>query len=89
MNLFLLQFSKKFSDKRHLQKRLATRNGNATMRSPFNPNGSMCAIEGITSRDGRVYGKMGHSERRGINLYKNFTGSFDMRIFESGVKYFK
>ena len=63
--------------------------GNATMVSPFNPNGSMWAIEGITSPDGRVFGKMGHSERIGDNLYKNVEGNFDMKIFESGVKYFK
>ncbi len=63
--------------------------GKPTMESPFNPNGSMWAIEGITSPDGRVFGKMGHSERKGENLYKNFDGNFDMRIFESGVKYFK
>ena len=63
--------------------------GNVTMESPFNPNGSMWAIEGITSPDGRVLGKMGHSERIGENLYKNVEGNFDMKIFESGVKYFK
>ena len=63
--------------------------GNPTMLSPFNPNGSMWAIEGITSPDGRVLGKMGHSERIGDNLYKNVEGNFDMKIFESGVKYFK
>ncbi len=63
--------------------------GNPTMLSPFNPNGSMWAIEGITSPDGRVLGKMGHSERIGDNLYKNVDGNFDMKIFESGVKYFK
>ena len=63
--------------------------GNATMISPFNPNGSTWAIEGITSPDGRVLGKMGHSERIGENLYKNVDGNFDMKIFESGVKYFK
>jgi len=64
-------------------------NGVPTMESPFNPNGSMWAIEGITSPDGRVFGKMGHAERKGENLYKNFSGNFDMKIFESGVKYFK
>lgn len=67
----------------------ADANGNATMTSPYNPNGSMWAIEGITSPDGRVLGKMGHSERIGENLYKNVEGCFDMKIFESGVKYFK
>jgi phosphoribosylformylglycinamidine synthase len=59
------------------------------MVSPFNPNGSTWAIEGITSLDGRVLGKMGHSERIGDNLYKNVEGNFDMKIFESGVRYFK
>jgi phosphoribosylformylglycinamidine synthase len=63
--------------------------GKPTMVSPYNPNGSMWAIEGITSPDGRVLGKMGHSERTGVNLYKNYDGNFDMKIFESGVKYFK
>ncbi len=63
--------------------------GVPTMVSPYNPNGSMWAIEGITSPDGRVLGKMGHSERIGDNLYKNVEGNFDMKIFESGVKYFK
>ena len=63
--------------------------GKPTMISPYNPNGSAWAIEGITSPDGRVFGKMGHSERIGENLYKNFDGNFDMKIFESGVKYFK
>ncbi|MBD5632310.1 MAG: phosphoribosylformylglycinamidine synthase, partial [Clostridia bacterium] len=62
--------------------------GKPTMESPYNPNGSSWAIEGITSPDGRVFGKMGHSERKGENLYKNFNGNFDMKIFESGVKYF-
>ena len=63
--------------------------GKATMVSPYNPNGSLWAIEGITSPDGRVLGKMGHSERIGENLYKNVEGNFDMKIFESGVQYFK
>lgn len=62
---------------------------NATMLSPFNPNGSMNAIEGIISPDGRVLGKMGHAERIDDNLYKNVDGNYDMKIFESGVKYFK
>jgi phosphoribosylformylglycinamidine synthase len=55
----------------------------------FNPNGSMHAIEGITSMDGRVFGKMGHSERVGTNIGKNIMGEKDQRIFEAGVKYFK
>ena len=63
--------------------------GNIALDMPFNQNGSMLGIEGITSPDGRVLGKMGHSERIGDNLYKNVPGNFDQKIFESGVKYFK
>ena len=63
--------------------------GNPSMDIAFNPNGSVMAIEGITSPDGRVFGKMGHSERIGKNVYKNVTGEKDQKIFESGVKYFK
>ena len=62
---------------------------NATADVHFNPNGSIFAIEGITSPDGRVFGKMGHSERKGFGLYKNVPGAFDMKLFESAVKYFK
>ena len=63
--------------------------GNPTMDIHFNPNTSMMAIEGITSPDGRVLGKMGHSERIGQNLYRNVPGEKDQKIFESGVAYFK
>ena len=63
--------------------------GNPTMDIRHNPNGSVFAIEGITSPDGRVLGKMGHSERIGEGLYKNVEGTFDMKMFESAVKYFK
>ncbi len=55
----------------------------------WNPNGSACAVEGITSPDGRILGKMGHSERKGDHLYVNVPGAKDQKIFESGVKYFK
>lgn len=55
----------------------------------YNPNGSYCAIEGITSPDGRVFGKMGHSERIGKYLYKNVPGDYDIGMFKSAVKYFK
>lgn len=64
-------------------------NGNATMDGAFNLNGSAWAVEGITSADGRVLGKMGHSERIGRGLYKNIPGEKDQKIFESGVQYFK
>ena len=63
--------------------------GNATANIDFNPNGSLCAIEGITSPDGRVFGKMGHSERIGDGLYKNVPGEYDIRMFEAAIKYFK
>ena len=55
----------------------------------FNPNNSAYAVEGITSPDGRVLGKMGHSERIGSGLYKNVEGRYDMGLFASAVKYFK
>jgi len=64
-------------------------NGEPTMVSPYNPNGSMCAIEGLISKDGRVLGKMGHSERQGENRFKNIYGEMDQKIFEAGVNYFK
>lgn len=63
--------------------------GNATYDIEHNPNGSFYAVEGITSKDGRVFGKMGHSERTGANVIKNIPGEKDQKIFESGVKYFK
>ena len=63
--------------------------GNATYDIEHNPNGSVYAVEGITSADGRVFGKMGHSERRGANVIKNIPGEKDQKIFESGVLYFK
>ena len=63
--------------------------GQPTMDQRYNPNGSVLAIEGITSPDGRVFGKMGHSERSGDRLYKNVTGDKYQPIFEGGVDYFK
>jgi len=63
--------------------------GMPTMDAAFNPNGSIYAIEGITSPDGRVFGKMGHSERIGDSLYRNVPGNYDIRMFEAAVKYFK
>ena len=55
----------------------------------YNPNDSMYAIEGLISRDGRVLGKMGHSERVGKDLYRNVIGEYDRGLFRSAVKYFK
>ena len=63
--------------------------GKAANAIQFNPNGSMRAIEGITSPDGRILGKMGHSERIGRGLYKNIPGEKDQKLFEAGVGYFK
>ena len=63
--------------------------GNPTMDIRFNPNGSAQAIEGILSPDGRIFGKMGHSERFGQSLYRNVAGSKDQHLFESAVEYFK
>ena len=64
-------------------------NGNPTMDAAFNPNGSLYAIEGITSPDGRVIGKMGHSERFSNGCYKNVPGNYDIQMFKAAVKYFK
>ncbi len=63
--------------------------GNPTMDTAFNPNGSLFAIEGITSPDGRVLGKMGHSERIAPGIYRNVPGEYDIQLFKSAVKYFK
>ena len=63
--------------------------GQPTMVSPYNPNGSICAIEGIVSLDGRVLGKMAHSERQGDHRNKNIYGEMDQQLFEAGVQYFK
>lgn len=63
--------------------------GNPTYDIRFNPNGSIQAIEGITSPDGRILGKMGHSERIGTNVAKNVPGEKDQKLFEAGVAYFK
>ena len=63
--------------------------GNPSASIPFNPNGSLHAIEGITSPDGLVLGKMGHTERFGDNVGKNITGNKIQPLFSAGVKYFK
>ena len=84
--------SKEWLDKLFANGQVATQyvdaEGNPTMDEYWNPNGSYMAIEGITSPDGRIYGKMAHSERRGDAVAKNIYGEQDMKIFESGVKYF-
>ena len=63
--------------------------GTPSMDIAFNPNGSAMAIEGITSPDGRILGKMAHSERRDRSVAQNIYGEQDLKIFESGVAYFK
>ena len=63
--------------------------GKISMDETWNVNGSYCAVEGITSPDGRVLGKMAHAERRGDSVAVNIYGEQDMKIFESGVEYFK
>ena len=59
------------------------------MDETWNINGSFSAIEGITSPDGRIFGKMAHIERRGDHIAMNIVGEQDMHVFESGVKYFR
>ena len=80
---------KKLAENGQIATQYVDLNGNATSDVHFNPNNSMYAIEGITSPDGRVFGKMGHSERIGEGLYKNVLGEYDIRMFEAAVKYFK
>ncbi len=63
--------------------------GQPTLDDDWNPNGSLWAVEGITSPDGRVLGKMGHSERIGPDLYRNVPGDYDMKLFQSAVRYFR
>ena len=63
--------------------------GRASMRTEINPNGSVLAVEGITSADGRVFGKMAHSERYGKNLYKNVPGKDESANFRGAVDYFR
>ena len=63
--------------------------GNPTNDVQFNPNGSFYAVEGITSPDGRIFGKMGHTERAGYGLYKNVPGRYELDMFRSAVKYFR
>ncbi|MGL4107373.1 phosphoribosylformylglycinamidine synthase [Clostridium sp. LP20] len=64
-------------------------NGEPSLNMPHNPNGSVLAVEGITSPDGRILGKMAHSERIGEDLYRNVPGNFDQKIFRAGVNYFR
>ena len=83
------ELAKKLAENGQIATQYVDLDGNPTMDTAFNPNGSLFAIEGITSPDGRVIGKMGHSERIGAGLYKNVPGNYDIRMFEAAVKYFK
>ena len=79
---------KQLAENNQIATQYVDENGLPTMQIPMNPNGSMWGIEGITSPDGRVLGKMGHSERIGDNVAKNIAGIKDQKIFEGGVRYF-
>ena len=83
------EFIKKLAENGQIATQYVDLSGNATSDIHFNPNDSMYAIEGITSPDGRVFGKMGHSERYATDLYKNVPGDYDIKMFRSAVKYFK
>ncbi len=79
---------KKLSDAGQIATQYVDFDDEPTNELPFNPNGSALAIEGITSADGKIFGKMGHSERIGENVCKNIPGDKDQKLFESGVNYF-
>ncbi|MGN1318248.1 MAG: phosphoribosylformylglycinamidine synthase [Lachnospirales bacterium] len=80
---------KMLADHNQIATQYVNAKGEATYDIKYNPNGSIYAVEGITSPDGRVLGKMGHSERIGNGVYKNVPGNKNQLIFESGVEYFK
>ncbi len=78
----------KLRDNGQLATQYVDLSGNPTMDVDFNPNGSVWAIEGITSPDGRIFGKMGHAERIGRDLYQNVPGDYDLHLFEAAKDYF-
>jgi phosphoribosylformylglycinamidine synthase len=80
---------KQLADNGQIATQYVDLNGEPSMDIRFNPNASVEAIEGITSPDGRIFGKMGHSERIGSDICKNVPGNKDQKIFESGTAYFK
>ena len=82
------EWLKKLSDAGQIATQYVDFDDEPTLELPFNPNGSALAIEGITSKDGRIFGKMGHSERIGKNVCKNVPGNKNQELFESGVNYF-
>ena len=83
------EFIRKLAENGQIATQYVDENGNATGDVAYNPNGSVCAVEGITSPDGRVFGKMGHSERYQKNLYKNVDGDYNIGMFCAAAKYFK
>ena len=83
------EWVKKLAENGQIATQYVDLDGNPTHDIAFNPNDSVCAIEGITSPDGRVFGKMGHSERVGAGLYRNVPGCYDIRMFEAAVRYYK
>jgi phosphoribosylformylglycinamidine synthase len=80
---------KKLAENGQIAAQYCDKQGNASFDIRFNPNSSLAAAEAVCSPDGRVLGKMGHSERVGTNLYKNIPGNFDSKIFKSGVEFFR
>ncbi len=83
------EWMKKLFDNGQVATQYVDEFGHPTMNEEWNPNGSYMAIEGITSPDGRVFGKMAHAERIGDAVAMNIYGEQDMKLFESGVAYFK
>ena len=79
----------KLADNGQIATQYVDLNGQPTDDVHFNPNNSVWAIEGITSPDGRVLGKMGHSERNGTGLYRNVPGEYDMQLFRAAAEYFQ
>ncbi len=79
---------RKLAENGQIATQYADLTGEPTMDIRYNPNGSICAVEGITSPDGRVFGKMGHAERIGSQLYKNVPGNYDLGMFRAAKKYF-
>ena len=80
---------KKLAQKGLIATQYVDYNGNMSEDIKHNPNGSLYGIEGVISECGRIFGKMGHSERVGNYLYKNVIGNYEMKIFESAIEYFK
>ncbi|MGF6907192.1 phosphoribosylformylglycinamidine synthase [Fusobacterium sp. PH5-44] len=80
---------KKLLEKGQIATQYVDLSGNISTEFKYNPNGSSGAVEGLLSPDGRIFGKMGHSERNGEGLYKNIIGNKEQNIFKNGVKYFK